>query len=79
MTYKVASFSASMSAKDTASNPVTQLQGLINEQAKDGWEYVALEDVSFDLHTPGTAGCFGIGATQGFTETKRTYLVVFRK
>lgn len=79
MAYKVLPFSASMSASDASSNPVTQLEKLLNDQAKEGWEFDALEDVAFDLHTPGNAGCFGIGATPGFTETKRVYLVVLRK
>jgi hypothetical protein len=79
MNYCVVPFSPSMNTSDRSSNPVTQLQAVIDEQAKEGWEYATLEDIEFDELTPGSAGCFGIGARPTVVNTRRVYLVVFRK
>jgi hypothetical protein len=79
MKYRVVPFSPSMDTRDASSNPVAQFQEVIDENARDGWEYVSLEDIEFDELTPGNAGCFGIGRTPPTVNTRRIYLVVFRK
>ncbi|RAJ06775.1 hypothetical protein LX64_01902 [Chitinophaga skermanii] len=77
MEYKVIPFVASINPSNGTSNHVAdQLQELIDNQAVQGWEYIRLESVS--TYVQPTAGCFGFGATQGYT-TQRQMVVFTRK
>lgn len=75
MAYKVVPFVANLASKEGAKTTATQLEELINQMAKEGWEYVRLESV--ETYIGGETGCFGMGATPG----KTTYfsMAVFKQ
>ncbi len=65
MTYKVVPFTARITQKDTSTTVSEQVQQIIDLHAKQGWQYVSLESVQTSVAP--SAGCFGLGATPGFT------------
>lgn len=76
MQYIVVPFVASINPKNGNSNHVAQqLQELIDNYNSQGWNYIRLESVTTYV-TP-NAGCFGIGATQGYNTYKQ--MAVFSK
>lgn len=77
--YKVIPFGAHLDLGNPASNPATQLETAITAQARDGWEFVSLQDIAFEELTPGSSGCFGFGSTPSTSTTKRIYLIVLRR
>lgn len=74
MQYKVVPFEPSAAGGQTDSI-AGALEALIAEAARNGWEFVAVENHSTVV--PGDSGCFGIGASQPYPKTFS--LVVFRK
>lgn len=73
--YKVLPFVASIGTLEGSEQAAAQLEGLIQNHAQTGWEYVRLENV--ETYVAGTSGCFGLGATPA---TARSYsMIVFRK
>jgi len=75
MEYEVVPFVAQITRKETTGEVAEQLQKLINEHSKSGWEYVRMEVVETEIAPD--AGCFGIGAKTGFNTVFR--MVVFKK
>jgi hypothetical protein len=75
MNYKVVPFIAQITQEGSAGDVAMQLQGLINTQVKQGWEYVRLEQV--ETSVLGSAGCFGIGAKQGYSTIYR--MAIFKQ
>ena len=59
--YKVVPFVAVITQDKDSATAASQLELLIQSYAKNGWEYVRLENV--ETYIQGDAGCFGIGAT----------------
>lgn len=75
MNYKVVPFVARITQKDTTAVVADQLQNIINEYNKDGWEYVRLESVETQVAPDN--GCFGFGGKPGFNTVYS--MVVFKK
>lgn len=75
MQYKVMPFVASVSNNQGSAAAATQLEGLVNQNSAQGWEYVRMESVQTVI--AGTKGCFGIGATPAIMTVYS--MVVFRK
>lgn len=73
--FKAIPFTASISRNDNASKVANQIQALIDEHSKDGWEYLRLESV--ETYIEPTTGCFGLGAQPGFTTSFK--VVIFEK
>jgi hypothetical protein len=85
MQYEVIPFVANIQVGQGAGVAASQLANVINEYAKQGWEYVRLESVQTIVTTPpvpGSSGCLGIGATPGLPGSRDLtvyYMIVFRK
>jgi hypothetical protein len=85
MEYKVVHFIANIMASESESRAAKQLEDLINQNMRSGWNYVGLETLGTLVTTPavpGEKGCFGYGATPGTpasTRTEPVYVVVFSK
>ena len=75
MEYKVLPFNAALRRKDSADEAARQLQHLIDEQTKQGYEFVRLEEIT--SHVDGTNGCLGIGAKPAYMAS--VDVAVFRK
>jgi hypothetical protein len=75
MNYKVVPFMAHITREQTTAHVAEQLQKLISENSKDGWEYLRLEVVETEIAP--VSGCFGLGDKPGYTTVFR--MVVFRK
>ena len=76
MKYKVIPFVASIDSKKGNSNHVAeQLESVVHQYTIKGWEYVRLESVTTFVEP--NNGCFGFGATPGFTTTRQ--MIVFSK
>ncbi|PRD56784.1 DUF4177 domain-containing protein [Sphingobacterium gobiense] len=76
MEYKVVPFVALIDHKSGTSDHVAeQLEKLINQGAKEGWNYVRLESVTTQV-SPDT-GCFGFGGRPAYTTTRQ--MVVFSR
>jgi len=75
MEYKVVPFVASIGDKKEKSTPSDQLENLIQTGTKQGWNYVRVESIS--TFVAGDSGCFGFGATQGYTTSRQ--MIVFSK
>ena len=76
MEYRVIPFTASMDQKkDTTAVVACQLEGLVNQQSKQGWTYIRLESVS--TYVQPDPGCFGIGAKPGHMASYQ--MVVFSR
>lgn len=73
--FKAIPFTASISRNDNALKVANQIQALIDEHSKDGWEYLRLESVETNIEP--TTGCFGIGSQPGFTTSFK--VVIFEK
>lgn len=67
MEYKVIPFTAQISKDDNGAVASKQLAKVIEQQVTEGWEYVALEDLTTNVAPDN--GCFGFGAKPGFTTT----------
>ncbi len=65
MNYKVIPFKASISSVGSSQSVAQQLQGIIDKASEEGWTYVSMDNIS--TYVAGTSGCFGLGATQGYT------------
>lgn len=59
--YRVVPFVASIGMNDGAQQAASQLEGVANAMAGEGWEYVRLENV--ETFIAGNSGCFGFMAT----------------
>lgn len=85
MDYKVIPFHADLMVGEAHSKAAQQLSDLINENAKEGWKYFGLESLATTVTkpaTPGSKGCFGIGAEPGTpseTRVTQVYVAVFSK
>ena len=75
MQYKAIGFNPSASRGDPASAAASGLETLLFTQAKDGWEFVGIQNHSTTV--PGSSGCFGIGATSPYETTLS--IAVFRQ
>tara|TARA_R110002033_G_scaffold167528_1_gene206740 strand:- start:17170 stop:17403 length:234 start_codon:yes stop_codon:yes gene_type:complete len=76
MDYKVIPFVASIDSKKGKSSHVAeQLEEIIKYHSNQGWKYVRLESVSTFIQP--NAGCFGLGATAGYTTSNQ--MIVFSK
>ncbi len=76
MEYKVIPFVASIDSKKGNSTHVAeQLEGIIKHHSNQGWNYIRLESVSTFVQP--NSGCFGLGATPGYTTTRQ--MMVFEK
>ena len=73
--YKVIPFDPGVGRNDATAFAATQLEQLIASVSGDGWEFVELSNYSTVV--PGSAGCFGFGATSAYPKT--TSMAVFRK
>jgi hypothetical protein len=74
MQYKVIPFKASLSNAGTSNNVANQLQQTIDSQTIDGWEYQGMENIS--TFVAGSSGCFGFGATSGYTTSVQVLVFV---
>ena len=76
MKYKVIPFVASIDKKKGNSSHVAdQLEEIIKHHSNQGWQYIRLESVSTFVKPD--HGCFGFGATPGYTTTRQ--MAVFKK
>ena len=75
MEYRVIPFTANIANTEGAPAAASQLQALITTNAREGWEYVRLEQV--ETHVAGTDGCFGIGALPA--SHRSVSMAVFRR
>ena len=75
MEYRVLPFNANLKRDDSANGAAVQLQQLIDEQKREGFEFVRLEDITTNVE--GTNGCLGFGAKPGFIVT--VSVAVFKK
>ena len=75
MQYKAIGFDPSTTRGDPASSAAEQLQALMMAEAKNGWEFVGIQNHSTTV--PGSSGCFGFGALSPYQRTLS--MAVFRK
>lgn len=76
MEYKVVPFVASINSKTgNSSHVASQLEDIIKHHSNQGWKYIRLESVTTFVQP--NAGCFGFGASQGYTTSNQ--MVVFSK
>ncbi len=76
MKYKVIPFVASIdSKKENSSHVAEQLEEIVKHHSNQGWKYIRLESVSTFVKPDN--GCFGFGATQGYTTSRQ--ILVFSK
>ena len=73
--YKVVPFQARISNTGSGQELAGSLQQIINQEASGGWVFVQIQELTTFM--AGTAGCFGLGATQG-TNISMSVLI-FRK
>lgn len=73
--FKAIPFTASISRNDTSKKVADQIQALIDEHSKEGWEYLRLESVETNIEP--TTGCFGFGAQPGYTTSFK--VIIFEK
>ncbi|MBS1744077.1 MAG: hypothetical protein JST81_13680 [Bacteroidetes bacterium] len=71
--YKVVPYVANITTKDTTSTVAEKLEILINDFAKQGWNFESIEKFETSVNDP---GCFGINAK---TSTTFFQLVIFSK
>ena len=60
MQYKVIPFIAKISNTGGAEQAAEALQQMINAEARDGWSYMHMDNIT--THIAADAGCFGFGA-----------------
>jgi hypothetical protein len=76
MKYKVVPLEPSFDLKSSSTkNASDYLQEYINHYHKQGWNFESVEAIS--TYVSGDNGCFGFGATPGYTSIKQ--MVVFKK
>jgi len=75
MQYLAVPFNPPASRDSTATAAAADLNALIARHASDGWEFLGMDNHSTVV--PGSAGCFGIGATHPYPVT--VSIVVFKK
>ena len=73
--YRVIPFDPGTSRDGAAGYAAGQLQSAITEAGAQGWEFVEVSNYSTVV--PGSAGCFGLGATSPYPKT--ISMVVFRR
>lgn len=74
MQYKIIPFKASLSKAGTSNNVADQLQQVVDSYTMDGWEYQGMESIS--TFVAGSSGCFGFGATAGYTTSVQVLVFV---
>lgn len=75
MQYKAIGFDPPVGREGPVAGAASALESLIAGQAADNWEFVGVQNHSTVV--PGSAGCFGIGATSPYPQTLS--IVVFRR
>jgi len=65
--YKAVGFDPATSRANSAGGAASDLQTLIASHASEGWEFLGLQNHSTVV--PGSAGCFGLGATSPYDVT----------
>jgi hypothetical protein len=75
MQYKAVGFDPPASRDGTAGAAASALENVIASHEASGWEFMGLQNHSTVV--PGSAGCFGIGATSPYPQTLS--IIVFRK
>jgi|CXWL01.1.fsa_nt_gi hypothetical protein len=75
MQYKVIPFDPGASRDGSASYAAGQLEAAIGQAGSEGWEFVEVSNYSTIV--PGSAGCFGFGATAPYPKT--ISMIVLRK
>ena len=76
MEYRVLPFKAKGKKDEfTTEEAANQLERLITEQSKDGFEFQGMESIYSVVN--GSSGCFGIGKSEGYTGY--VHVAVFRK
>ena len=75
MEYKVVYFHPDVKDTEGAGGAASQLEALINENAKEGWEYYRMEGMRVELIATGCNAMF----SKVNVKTKNLQLVVFRK
>lgn len=75
MQYTTVPFDPPVKREGPTSSAASALDTMISTYAANGWEFVGVQNHSTIV--PGSAGCFGIGATSPYPQT--VSLVVFRK
>lgn len=76
MEYKVVPLEANFNLKTSSSKEASEyLEKFINYYQNQGWKYIRVESVSTFIS--GDGGCFGLGATPGYSTTKQ--MVVFSR
>jgi hypothetical protein len=75
MQYVAVPFDPAISRDNPATGVASDLQGLVDRYAVDGWEYVGVANHSTVV--PGDSGCFGFGATPPYPKTMS--IIVFKK
>ena len=76
MEYKVIPFPNSKDSEKGNSEQVTEeLEKVIKNYSKKGWQYLWLENVT--TYIQAESGCFGFNSKSGYTRTKQ--MIVFQK
>lgn len=75
MEYLVKSLSPQISIGGSKANLAKDIQGVIQQHANEGWEYVGIEHLT--SRVPGNSGCFGLGATPGYDI--QVQLLIFKR
>jgi hypothetical protein len=60
MDFKVVPFTAKINREDTTAIVADQMQRIIDDHVREGWEYLRMDSVQTVI--AGDSGCFGIGA-----------------
>ena len=74
MAYKARAFEPNVTG-GSSDQVASSLESLIDFEAVDGWEFLAVENHSTVV--PGNAGCFGFGASSPYPKTFS--VAVFKK
>ena len=76
MQYKVVPLEPNLDMKASSAKDASDyLEKFINHYKVQGWKYIRVEVIS--AYVSGENGCFGLGATPGYTTNKQ--MVVFEK
>ncbi len=78
MEYKVVPLDPTFNTKtatSTSNDGADYLERFIKHYSEQGWDYIRVESIS--THVSGDSGCFGFGASPGYTSVKQ--MVVFKK
>lgn len=77
--YKVVHYTPSILKGESLHKAADQLEALINQHSRQGWNYVRIETLRMIQRTPANKGCIGIGATPEVTNLLDIYVVVFSR